>query len=130
MMSVLRFIMLVVLFSYSCALLAAILHAFDHWGIMGIAEIDFERYLSFFKWPAIVLGAGLILLNTPIGDFLIGLCLPTRRQALREEAKITPALDELKGRYKEKYGLSIKPKAYVMDLPNIGSKRTKVQNQQ
>ena len=119
MMSVLRFVMLVVLFTYSCALLAAILHAFDHWGIMSLSEIDFDRYLSFFKWPAIVLGAGLILLNTPIGDFLIGLCLPTRRQALREEAKITPALDELKERYKDKYGLSIKPKAYVMDLPNI-----------
>ena len=119
MITIFRFIMLVLFFVYSVALMASILHVIDHGGAMNPKYIDWNVYLSFFTWPAMVLGAAILILSTPIGDFIIGLCLPTRKQALREERKIEPALDILKKRYKEKFGVNINPKPYVMDLPNI-----------
>ena len=116
MITILRFILLVLFFVYSCALLASIPHAFNHWGHMNLAEIDWRGY---FAWPAIILGAAIAVLSTPLGDFMIGLCLPTRKQALREEQKIAPALEILKDIYRDKFGANITPKAFVMDLPNI-----------
>lgn len=119
MITILRFVMLVMLFVYSCALLASIPHAFNHWGHMNPLEIDWEEYFSYFLWPAIILATAIVFLSTPLGDFMIGLCLPTRKQALREEQKIAPALEILKDIYRDKFGQNIKPKAFVMDLPNI-----------
>lgn len=119
MITILRFLLLVIFFLYSCALLASILHAYNHWGYMSLGDVNWEEYFSFSKWPAIILGASIVILSTPIGDFFIGLCLPTRKQALREERKIAPTLALLKEAYREKYGQNLRPKAYVMDLPNI-----------
>jgi hypothetical protein len=90
MITLIRLFMLLLLFVYSCAMLAAIIHAIDYWGYMLAPEIDWERYFSFFKWPALVIGAAILIFTTSIGDFIIGLCLPTRRQALKEEQKIAP----------------------------------------
>jgi len=119
MITVLRFIMLIVLFGYSCGLLAAIPHAYNHWGFMSIMEIDWQAYFAHFKWPALALGAAIIILSTRAGDVIIGLCLPTRKQALREQQKLDPALERLRAVYQDKFGLAMSPKAYVMDLPDI-----------
>lgn len=119
MITFLRFVFLILFFAYSCALLASILHVVDHGGAMNPKDIDLSLYLSFFTWPAILLGIAVLILSTPFGDFIIGLCLPTRKQALREEQKIAPALDVLKERYQEQFRQTTNPRAYVMDLPNI-----------
>lgn len=119
MITVLRFIALLVLYAMSVLMITAILHAFDNWGFMGPDQIDLDKFLSFMPWPAGLLGAVIIIMSTPIGDMIIGLFLATRKQTLRDEEKLSPILGMLKDRYKEKFGLSIHPKTLVMDLPGI-----------
>ena len=70
-------------------------------------------------WSGAVIIVLTILASSPLGDSIAGLFFPIRRQSMRDERKIRPALERIQQFYREKYGKNIAVKVCVMDLPNI-----------
>tara|TARA_B100001146_G_scaffold221479_1_gene232033 strand:- start:295 stop:1251 length:957 start_codon:yes stop_codon:yes gene_type:complete len=119
MISFLRLFSVLVVFAMSAAMIAAFIHAYHAPERLGIYEYDWESYLMHLKWPAIILGSFVFLMATPLGDFIIGLFIPSRRQSLRDENTLSGLLQLLQEAYQEKFGYRISPKIQMLDLPMI-----------
>lgn len=119
MITILRISFLGILFVYSCALIASFLYSIDSNGLQGITSFNWQKYFEYFGWPAFVVALLIFIIGSGIGDFIVGLSLPVRRQSLREENKILPAINKIKSIYEQKFNSKINPKIFVMDLPNI-----------
>lgn len=73
MISVLRFILLVILWIYSCACMAALLHAYTYWGVMDLYTINWAEYGRYFIWPGIIILMIFVLMGTFVGDWILRL---------------------------------------------------------
>ncbi len=119
MMNIVRLFMLVLLGVFTVLYIAIILYIPDFFGEGDLTKIDINVVLQNAKIPAIVMVAMMVLLLTPLGDFFIGLFLPTRKRSLRDDEKINPAMEIVRRLYQDKYSTFINPKIYVMDFPDM-----------
>lgn len=74
---------------------------------------------SVVLWSGAIIITLTVLAASPLGDSVVGVFFPIRRQSLREEKKINPALKRIQQLYRNKYGKDISVNVCVMDLPNI-----------
>lgn len=120
MMNFSRFLWLLCVTAFSAFYVASILYSPDFFSEAGdLTKIHINALVEKAKLPAMIYGAAMFLLFTPAGDFLIGLFLPTRKRSLRDDEKITPAMEIVRRLYKEKHNTDINPKILVMDFPDM-----------
>ena len=119
MISFLRFLSVLAVFAMSVAMMAALIHAYHAPERLDVFDYDWEDFVTHLKWPAIILSGLVFIMATPVGDFIVGLFIPSRRQSLRDEKKISSLLQELQEAYQEKFGARITPKIQILDMPMI-----------
>ena len=119
MISFLRFLCVLVVFAMSVAMIAALIHAYHAPERLDVFDYDWEDFVTHLKWPAIILAGLVFIMATPVGDFIVGLFIPSRAQSLRDEKKLSGLLQELQEIYQEKFGARISPKIQILDMPMI-----------
>jgi len=119
MMNFLRAAMLVFLTSYSCFFMAAFFYSIRDALQGGSMSLDIPLFLNSLLWASAILVTALLISVSPLGDKIVSLFFATRRQSLREEQKINPAVERIKDLYRQKYGLDLDINVCVMDEPHI-----------
>jgi Zn-dependent protease with chaperone function len=104
-------------FVYSVRLLVyAFRHFATHWGPTPEDNITF---MNSWYWCAPVVLAIVLTAFSPVSDKIASLFLPIRKKGMREDEKITPALERVKSLYREKFFKDLDIDVHVMDMPMI-----------
>ncbi len=119
MITFMRFILLVVVGTFS----AVIIGTFIYFFMMIAAHREPNFYSDIFMqtlfWSGAVIVSTTLLAASSFGDDVAKLFFPIRKQSLREEGQIAPAMANIQKEYRQKYGKEIKVNVHVMDLPHI-----------
>ncbi len=119
MMNFIRAAMLVLLTCYSCFFMAAFFYSIRDALHGGSLSLDIPLFLNSLLWASAILVTALLISVSPLGDKIVSLFFATRRQSLREEQKINPAVERIKELYHQKYGLDLDINVCAMDEPHI-----------
>ena len=119
MINLSRFVMLVLVATFSVMFLASFIYSIREVFNGGGMHLNIPAFINAMFWGGGLMALGLIISFSPLGDKLAALFLSTRKTSLREEGKINPALAQVKKAYKDKFGTELHLKAYVTDEPHI-----------
>ncbi len=106
MMNFLRAAMLVFLTCFSCLFMASFLYSIRDAFQGGSMSLDIPLFLNSLLWATAILITALLISVSPLGDKIVSLFFATRKQSLREEEKINPALQQIKDLYRQKFGVA------------------------
>jgi len=119
MMNFMRGAMLVFLTSFSCLFMAALVYSVRDTLQGGSMALDIPLFLNSLLWCSSLMFVSLLISVSPLGDKIVVLFFTTRKQSLREEQKINPAVECIKGLYRGKHGSDLDMTVCVMDQPDI-----------
>lgn len=119
MMNFIRAAMLVFLICFSCLFMASLVYSVRDTLQGGSLRLDVPIFLNSLLWCSSIMAAALLISTSPLGDRIVTLFFATRKQSLREEEQINPAIERIKDLYLQKQGVDLDINVCVMDQPHI-----------
>ena len=119
MMNYLRAAMLVFLICFSSLFMASLAYSVCDTLQGGSMQLNIPLFLNSLLWCSGALVIALLICVSPFGDKIVSLFFATRKQSLREEQKINPAIERIKDLYRQKHGCELDINVCIMDEPHI-----------